>query len=66
MTGQLTDQLAYSIPEAAEVSGHTIETIRAAIRAGDLRAEQAVIGGRKIRKRHIMRDDLLAWLRGTA
>lgn len=60
----IDSQLSFSIPEAAAASGHTIETIRAAIRSGDLRAQHVEIAGRKLRKRHIMRDDLLAWLRG--
>jgi len=59
-------KLSYSIPEAAEESGHTVETIRAAIRSGDLRVRQVEINGRPIKKRTVMHDDLEAWLRGEA
>lgn len=58
------DQLAYTTEQAAQASGHSVETIRAAIRSGDLRARKPVINGRELKRKHILRADLEAWLRG--
>jgi len=61
-----TDQLAYSLPEAAAVSGYSLDVIRRAIRAGDLRTVQPVVGGRQVARRRVLREDLLAWLKGDS
>lgn len=60
------EQFSFSRAQAAEASGYPKETIDAAVRSGDLRETFPEINGRRIRRGVIMRDDLLAWLRGSA
>ncbi len=59
-----TAKLAYNTAEAAAATGLSIDTIRAALRSGDLRDTAVEVNGRKVKNRLILRDDLLAWLRG--
>jgi excisionase family DNA binding protein len=54
-----TEALAYKIPEAAKVAGVSQDTIRRAIRKGDLAAKYPTSHA------VIMRDELEAWLRST-
>jgi excisionase family DNA binding protein len=54
------DRLALSIREAATLSSYSVEAIRKAIRLNKLRAARPGGDG----DYRILREDLLAWLRG--
>jgi excisionase family DNA binding protein len=56
-------RLAYTIREAAEVTGASVNHIRTAIRTGELHAKQA--GEGKTGRYLIPADCLTAWLHGT-
>lgn len=60
------DRIAYSLPEAAEATGYSIDVIRRAINAGDLATVAGTINGRQVAKPVIRRADLEAWLTDRA
>lgn len=55
-------KLAYSAREAAEATGIGIDTIKRAVRSGDLPAKFPRIDGREVAKYVILADDLEAWI----
>lgn len=55
-------KLSYTPREAAEETGLSEDTIRAAIRAGDLRLTPVVVNGRTLKKHIISHGDLEKWL----
>ncbi|AYY11519.1 DNA-binding protein [Actinobacteria bacterium YIM 96077] len=55
-------KLSYTPREAADETGISEETIRAAIRAGDLPTAPIVVNGRQIRRQIILHEDLVHWL----
>lgn len=56
------ERLSYTIKDAAEVSGYSEDTIRKAIKSGDLKANRPVIDGREVAKENIARAELERWL----
>lgn len=55
-------KIAYSAREAAEATGVGLETIKRAVRSGDLPAAMPRIDGHQINKYVILASDLEAWL----
>lgn len=62
MTIDLNTRIWHSTATAAEYAGCHVDTLLAALRAGELRGSQRKVNGRW----RIHRDDLDAWLRGAA
>lgn len=58
MTAQVEARLAYTVPQAADQLGISVDTVRKAIRTGELKAK--LVG----RKQIIRAADLGAWLSG--
>lgn len=58
-------KLAYSYAEAASASGVSVDIIKRAVKAGDLKTVAGTIGGVRVAKPVILAADLAAWLRPT-
>ena len=54
-------KLAYSLQEAADATGLSIDTIRRAMRAGDLAVTYPRVNGRPISKPLVARSELERW-----
>lgn len=61
----MTTPLAYDVAGAAAASGYSVDVIRRAIRAGDLRTAAGTVDGKAVSKKVIRADDLAAWLRAA-
>lgn len=57
-------KISYTTAEAAAEVGVSVETIRAAVRSGDLQVRQPEINGRQISTRLIPHAALMAWAVG--
>ena len=56
------NKLAFTINEAAEATGFSEETIRRAVRAGDLPVRKPKINGKKVNRLVSLASDIEAWL----
>lgn len=58
-------KVSYTVREAAEATGLSQDTILAAIRSGDLRVAAPEVDGTRLKNKYVvLREDLIAWLRG--
>lgn len=55
-------KLAYSVREAAEATGVGVDTVKRAIRSGDLPTKSPRVDGRRVNKYVILAADLEAWI----
>lgn len=62
----MAEPLAYTIAGAAEAVSLSPDTIRKAIKGGDLVAYKPRVNGRPIRDWRIDAEQLLAWMRSGA
>lgn len=60
---QPKDKLAYSREEAAVACGVSLDTVKRAITAGDLATVSPLVGGRRISRILVLREELERWLR---
>lgn len=54
--------LSYDVPGAATATGHSADTIRRAISAGDLTVRYVKVGDRVVEKPVVLTSELLAWI----
>ncbi|WP_062077768.1 hypothetical protein [Demequina globuliformis] len=62
----MTAPISYTPKTAAEATGYSEDTIKRAIRSGDLKTTRPRIEGREVAKDSIDPADLKAWLAGVA
>jgi hypothetical protein len=62
----MTQPISYTIQTAAEATGLSIDTIRKAVRTGDLVASRPTVNNRQIAKDVILRAELERWLTSAA
>lgn len=62
MVGAATARLSFTLAEAAESTGYSIDVIRRAIRAGDILTVAPLVNGRTISRRMITYSELARWV----
>lgn len=60
----MTTRISYSIKDAAEATGISVDIIKRAIRSGDLKTHRPVVAKREIAKDFIAHIDLERWATG--
>ncbi len=62
MVGAARPKLSFTIAEAAQSTGYSIDVIRRAVRAGDLAAVAPKVNGRNLSRPVIVATELERWL----